>query len=91
MCLFYGTLAGQFDFRSVAPHCMLSSCRPKGSAVSKGFILPRCVGEATFRICVSRFNCSWRQCLPARQECVITLLRRKRLRMDEYDVAQIAW
>jgi hypothetical protein len=65
--------------------------RSTASAVSRGFSLPHCIGEAKFRICVSHFNCSWRQCLQAQQECVATCLRRRRLRMEECDVELIAW
>ena len=71
------------------PH-LTAYCRPTGAAVSRGFVLSHCIVEAMFRICVSHFSCSWRQCLPTQQECIVTCLRRKRLRMKEYNLELLA-
>jgi hypothetical protein len=87
-CLFYGAFAGQFDFLSVP--LLTACCRPTDSAISRGFILSHCIEEFTFRTVLIHFDWSC-QCLSTQRQCVVTCLRRKRLRMEEYDVELIAW
>jgi hypothetical protein len=71
MCLFYGTFAGLFDF--VVLPLLTACCRPIGSAVSRS----QCIAEDAFTICISYFNCSWRQCFIDLQEWDITCLHRR--------------
>jgi hypothetical protein len=80
----------QVNLTFVVLPLLTACCRPTRAAVSRSFVLSHCIVEAMFRICVSHFSCSWRQCLPTQQECVVTCLHRKRLRMEEYDLELLA-